>query len=324
MRRRQFIALLGGAAAAWPLQVRSAGQRPRVGVLTLLSPNEGQSRIAAFTGGLRALGYVEGQSLDADYRYANGDTDRLKALARELIALAPNVIYAGQPSAARAVKDAAPGLPIVCPTLNDGLQDLFASYAKPGGNVTGLANTVEDMNGKQVDLALEVVPGASRIGLLINPTGASRNQVTQQVEAAARGRRVTLAIGEAEMPDQLAGAFDRLAKAQAQAVIVPRNAMFGNQRRQIVQLSLASRLPSIFSDREFVQVGGLASYGVDEVENDRRAAFFVDKVLKGARPGDLPIEFPTKFELAFNLKTAKALGLTVPPTLLAIADEVIE
>jgi putative ABC transport system substrate-binding protein len=126
------------------------------------------------------------------------------------------------------------------------------------------------------------------------------------------------------MPDQLAGALDRLAKARAQAVIVPRNAMFGNQRRVIVQLSLAARLPSIFSDREYVQVGGLASYGVDEVENDRRAALFVDKVLKGARPGDLPVEFPTKFELAFNLKTAKALGLTVPPTLLAIADEVIE
>jgi putative ABC transport system substrate-binding protein len=198
-----------------------------------------------------------------------GDTDHLKALARELIALAPNVIYAGQPSA------------------------------------------WDDFKRKPY-----------------RPTHQSHRSEPEPSRAAGRGRGARAQrdanIGEAEIPDQLAGAFDRLAKAQAQAVIVPRNAMFGNQRRVIVQLSLASRLPSIFSDREFVQVGGLASYGVDEVQNDRRAAFFVDKVLKGARPGDLPIEFPTKFELAFNLKTAKALGLTVPPTLLALADEVIE
>jgi putative ABC transport system substrate-binding protein len=194
LRRRDFITLFGGTVATWPRAVHSAGQRQRVGVLTLLSLKEGQGRIAAFVGGLRALGYVEGQSLDVDYRYADGDTDRLKALARELIVLAPNVVYAGQPSAARALKDLAPSLPIVCPTLNDSLPDLFASYAKPGGNVTGLANTVEDMNGKQVELALEVVPGASRIGLLVNPTGASLNYVAQQVEAAARGRGVTLVL----------------------------------------------------------------------------------------------------------------------------------
>jgi putative ABC transport system substrate-binding protein len=324
MRRRDFLAILGGAAAAWPAAARAAGQRPRVGVLTLLSRQDEEGRIAAFAAGLRALGYVEGQSVDVDYRYADGDTERLKALARELIALAPDVVYAGEPSAARAVKDASPSLPIVCPVLNDSLADLFASYAKPGGSVTGLANAVEGMTGKQVEVALEVVPGASHIGLLVNPVGANRDYVQQQVAAAARGRGMPLSVEEAQTPDQLAGALDRLAKAHAQAVIVAPNAMFINQRRPIVQLALAARLPTIFQDRQDVAAGGLASYGVDEAENDRRAALFVDKVLKGARPGDLPIEFPTKFHLVINLKTARELGLTVPPTLLAIADEVIE
>jgi putative ABC transport system substrate-binding protein len=322
MRRRNFIALLGGAAA-WPLAARGA-KRPRIGVLTLLSRQDEGGRIALFVAGVRGLGYIEGQNLDVDYRYADGDTERLKPLARELIALAPDVIYAGEPSAARAVKSTAPNLPIVCPVLTDRLPDLFASYARPGGSVTGIASMVEDMNGKQVEVATEVVPGAMRIGLLINPTGANRDFVSQQVEAAARARGMTTLIEQPRSPEELAGAFDRLAKAQAQAVIIAPNGMFINQRSSIAQLALAAGLPTIFQDRVQSMAGGLVSYGVDERENARRAALFADKILKGAKPGDLPIEFPTKLELVVNLKTARALGLKIPPSLLARADEVIE
>jgi putative ABC transport system substrate-binding protein len=293
-------------------------------VLTLLSRQDEGGRIALFVAGLRGLGYIEGQNLDVDYRYADGDTERLKSLARELIALAPDVIYAGEPSAARAVKSTAPNLPIVCPVLTDRLPDLFASYARPGGSVTGIASMVEDMNGKQVEVATEVVPGAMRIGLLVNPTGANRDFVSEQVEAAARARGMTTLIEQPRSPEELAGAFDRLAKAQAQAVIIAPNGMFINQRSSIAQLALAAGLPTIFQDRVQSMAGGLVSYGVDERENARRAALFADKILKGAKPGDLPIEFPTKLELVVNLKTARALGLTIPPTLLARADEVIE
>jgi putative ABC transport system substrate-binding protein len=324
LRRREFITLIGGAAGAWPLMAGATAKRPRIGVLTLLSRQAEVGRIADFAAGLRELGYIEGRNLDLDYRYADGDTERLNALARELIALAPDVVYAGEPSAARAVKSSAPALPIVCPVLSDRLPDLFASYARPGGSVTGIASIVEDMNGKQVELALDVVPGMMRIGLLVNPTGANRDFVTQQVEAAARARGVTTLTGEGGTAGDLATAFDALVKAQAQAVIVAPNGMFINQRRSIVEFALAARLPTIFQDHGVVEAGGLASYGVDERQNSRRAALFVDKILKGARPGDLPIEFPTKLLLALNLKTARALGITISAAVIARADEVIE
>jgi putative ABC transport system substrate-binding protein len=313
MRRRNFMMLLGGAAA-WPFMASAAGKRPRVAVLTLLSRQDEGGRIGDFVSGLRKLGYIAGQNLDIDYRYADGDTEQLSRLARELIALAPNAVYAGEPSAARAIKKAAPDLPIVCPVLTDRLPDLFASHARPGGSVTGIAATIEDMNGKQVELALDVVPGAMRTGLLINPTGANRDFATQQVEAATRARGIALLVEQARTPDELAPAFDRLTKGRAEAVIVAPNGMFINQRRSIVQLALAAGMPA----------GGLASYGVEHRENHRRSALLVDKILKGAKPGDLPIEFPTKLLLVVNLKTARALGITIPPTVLGRADEVIE
>jgi len=324
VNRREFIALLGGLAAVWPLAARGARNRPRIGVLTLLSRSDEGGRVAHFLAGLQGLGYSEGQNLDIDYRYADGDTGRLNALARELIALAPHVIYAGEPSAARAAKNAAPTLPIVCAALTDRLPDLFASYARPGGSVTGIAGMVENMTGKLVEVALEIVPGAARIGVLVNPTAAARDFVTQQIETVARARGLTVLMEQARQPEELAAAFDRLAKGQAQAAIIAPNSMFINERRSIVALALSTGLPAIFQDREDVLAGGLASYGIDYRENYRRAALFVDKILKGARPGDLPIEFPTKLDLTVNLKTARALGLEVPPTLLARADEVIE
>ena len=275
MRRREFITLLGGGAA-WPLAARAAGPRPRIAVLSINSEQDERKNVAAFVDGLRALGYVTSQNVDIDYRYAEGDTTRLKPLAQELI------------------------------------------------SVTGMASTVEGVATKLLELALDAVPGSTRIGFLANPAGASMALWVQQVETAARARGVTLLIQEARTPDDLAPAFDGLAKQRSQAVIVPANGLFQTERTRIVQLALAARLPTIMAYPQDVEVGGLASYGVDARENYRRAAAYVDKILKGAKPGDLPIEFPTKLMLAINLKTARALGLEVPLHLQQLADEVIE
>jgi putative ABC transport system substrate-binding protein len=325
MNRRALIALLGGAAIAWPLGARAAGLRPRIAVLSISSAQMEGKDAAAFVEGLRALGYVEGQTVDIDYRYAEGNTTRLKPLAQELIALKPDLALASAPSSAVAINSVAPGLPIVCPQISDVLvPSLAANYARPGGSVTGIASYVEGLAGKLLELALDAVTGSVRIGFLANPAGASMALWAQQVEGAARTRGVAVLIQEARTPADLAPAFDGFAKQQAQAVIVPTNGLFDTESTRIVQLALAARLPAIMAYPESVEAGGLASYGIDVRENYRRAAAYVDKILKGAKPGDLPIEFPTKVVLAINLKTAKALGLTVPHDLLLLADEVIE
>ena len=280
--------------------------------------------MAAFVSGMRELGYIPGQTVDFDYRYAYGNTEQLRPLAQELIALAPDVIFAEEPSAVRAAKAFAPDLPIVCPELAGRLPDLFASYARPGGSVTGVASMVEDLNKKLVDLAQEVVPSLKLIGLLVNPAGANRAFVTEQVQAGAQARGVTTLVEEARLPAELVPALDRMAKAGAQIVIVPPNGMFINQRKTITRQAQVAGLPTIFEERQDVEAGGFMSYGVNETEGSHRSAAYVDRILKGAKPGDLPIEFATKIELVINLKTAKALSLTVPPSLLARADEVIE
>jgi putative tryptophan/tyrosine transport system substrate-binding protein len=323
MRRREFIALMGGVLAC-PISTLAADKRPRISILTLLSAQDEGGRIASFIAGLRELGYVDGRTLDIDYRYADGDNERLRPLARELIALSPNLAFAGEPSPARALKREAPNLPILCPALTDRLPDLFASYARPGGSVTGIASLLEGMNGKMVELVADVIPGTTRIGLLLNPAGANHDFVMEQVQAAARDRDVSTLVQEARSPNELAAAFDNFVKAQTQAVIISPNAMFINQRSSILQLALAAKLPTFFQQRQDVEAGGLLSYGVNETEGSRRLAVYVDKILKGAKPGDLPIEFPTQIELVINRKTAKTLGLTIPQPILARANELIE
>jgi putative ABC transport system substrate-binding protein len=325
MKRREFIALLGGAAAAWPLAVHGAGPRPRIAFLTLSAPQEGAQLVVAFVDGLRRLGYAEGRNLDIDYRYAASDVEQLKPLAQELIALKPDILVGSEPSAARALKNVAPTLPIVCLALTDAMiPDLIASYARPGGNVTGMAQTVEGLTGKLVEVALEIIPGTVRIGFLSNPTGASMRLFAQNVDAAARARGIPVLTEEATTNGNLAPAFDRFGKQGVQAVIVPVNGLFRVQRAQIAQLALTTRLPTISAERQYVEAGMLASYGTNERESYRRAAGYIDRILKGAKPGDLPIEFPTRVELTINLKTAKALGLDLPPTFITRADEVIE
>jgi putative ABC transport system substrate-binding protein len=324
MKRREFIAGLGGVAA-WPLIAHATGTRARVALLTLQGSQDVAHRVSSFVDGLRDLGYIDKQTVDIDCRYAGGDTKPLNSLAQELIALRPDVAFGGEPSAVRALKTVALNLPIVCPTITDVLlRELGASYARPAGSVTGIAASVEGVTDKLLELATEIVPGIVRIGFLANPNGASMSLFSQRIRESAKIRGVTVVVEEASTSDELGPAIDRLANQQVQAVIVPSNALFLIEDRRLAQLALAVRLPTIFSQREDVEVGGLASYGVDQHETWHRAAGYVDRILKGAKPGDLPIEFPTKLQLAANIKTAKALGIDIPATVIARADEVIE
>jgi putative tryptophan/tyrosine transport system substrate-binding protein len=327
MRRREFIACLTGVATAWPLAARAqqGGPAKRVGYLSLLSSKEQEGVVSIFLDGLRSHGLVEGKNLNIYYRYSDGDVKRLTPLAQELIVLRPDVVVGAEPSPAKVLKKVAPALPIVCPLLTDAqLSELVASYARPGGNVTGLASTVEGLTGKLIELVQEFVPGVVRVGFLANPTGASMQYFTHTVEEAARGRGIMLLTEQATTPDDLSPAFGRFERQEAQAVIVPVNGLFRNEIARIVQLATTARLPTIFAEPHGPRAGGLASYGIDQKDNFRRAADYVDKILKGAKPADMPIEFPTKIELVINLKTARTLGIDVPVFLQQRADEVIE
>src|ERR1051325_4881610 len=327
MRRREFLGVLGGGAAAdWPLAAQAQqGLIRRIAVLTLRSQATFTALFATFLNELRHLGYIEGQNVKVDYRCADGYVEPLQPLARELLALQPDVALAAEPSAARAMKGVASSLPIVCISLTDAVMpELAASYARPGGNVTGIALTVEGMTSKLIELTTETVPNVARIGFLHNPAGASMQLFADSVAAGARTRGITVVTEKASTRDDLTLAINRLAEHQVQALVIPSNGLSYANRAQIARLALSAHLPTIFGEREFVEAGGLASYGIDVKESYRHAARYVAKILKGARPADLPIEFPTKVEMVINLKTARALSLTVPPTLLTRADEVIE
>ena len=323
--RRQFISALGGAAVARPLAAAAAGARPRIGVLDINSPEANAPNIAAFREGLQRLGYVEGRTMDIDFRYSNGNASALTALAQELVQLKPDVVLASAASPMRALKRAAPALPIVCPALSDSfVPSLAASFAHPGGSVTGIASDVEGLIGKLTELALDAIPGTTRIGFLANPAGASMARFAQQVRSTAEARGVELLIENVEKIDDFDGAFQRWGEKKVQVGIVPANGLLQTGRPRTIELSLAMRLPLIFAQLDGVRAGGLAGYGIKSSESYRSAALYVDKIIKGAAPGDLPIEFPTQIALVINLKTAKALGIDVPPTLIARADEVIE
>jgi putative ABC transport system substrate-binding protein len=314
-----------GIAVAFFICTGRAEARPRIGVLNLASLQSTVDRTAAFLDGLRRLGYAEGVNIDIDYRYADGDTKRLEPLARELIKNNPDVLLAPVPSAARVLKSVAPAMPIICLALTDAsMPELAASYSRPGGNVTGVATSVEGLTAKLVELTVDLLPGTTRIGFLSNPAGASMRLFTQSITDGANALGVTLTTEEVGTRDALAPAFERLVKAQSQAVIVPVNGVFQTNRALIAYLGLARHLPVIVGTRDYVEAGGLASYGIDGKETHRRGAFYVDKILKGAKPADLPIEFPTKIELLINLRTATALGVSIPPALAIRADEVIE
>jgi putative ABC transport system substrate-binding protein len=325
MRRREFIAGLGGAAA-WSL-VAQAQQAsiPLVGFLTSAGAAANARYLDAFRSGMLELGYVEGSNIRYEYRFADGHLDRLPELAVDLVRIKPNVIVSAPLPTHMALRQATSTIPIVMATGADPVGfGLVTSLSHPGGNVTGLTNFAEVLAAKQVDLLRELIPRLSRLGALVNVTNPLHVPQLQETKAAAVTNGIDLMPVEIRYPDELGPAFETLAKERVEALAVPPDTVFSNFRRRIAELAAATRMPAIYGFREHVEDGGLMSYGPDNRGNYRRAAAYVDKILKGAKPGDLPIEQPTKFELVINLKTAKALGLEIPPQLLARADDVIE
>jgi putative tryptophan/tyrosine transport system substrate-binding protein len=325
--RREFITLLGGAAVAWPLKARAqvSARRPRITFLSGSQPRAAAKVVEVFIEGMRALGYTEGRDFEMEYRWAEGYMERSPALAQESVRRGTDVIVAANVQAAIASKDATRTIPIVCALLDDpvGL-GLIKSDARPGGNVTGLLTSLPGLPAKQLEFVRDLIPGATRIGLLVNPTNVSDLNQRQEMETVGAALAVKLIPVETRTPEDLDPVFPALARERVEVVIVLRDPLFFSQRRTIAAAALAARLPTLYPFREAVDDGGLISYGISLSQNFRRSADYVIKILKGAKPGDLPVEFPTKLELVINLPTAKALGLEVPRTLLARADEVIE
>ena len=326
--RREFITLLGAAAAIacpLPLRAQQPQGRPLIGVLSPISAALAARNMEALRQGLRELGYVEGRNIAFEFRYAEGDLARLRALAAELVALQPAVIIAGSAPGALAAREATRAIPIVIASVQDPMAlGLAASMARPGGNVTGVWSEGDDsLIGKRLELFKDAVPSASRLAVFVDPTDASDVSTVKAVPAAARALGLDLRVIEVRSAD-LQAAFAAAAREGAQGLYVSQNPFFFARRAEIAAMALRARLPAVDGYREFALAGGLISYAASLPDFYRRFGAFVDKILKGANAGDLPIERATKFELVVNLKTAKALGLTIPESFLLRADEVIE
>jgi putative ABC transport system substrate-binding protein len=327
--RRTFIGTLTGGLLAAPLSAEGQ-QAAKIARIGYLSPNLAASPHLpeAFRQGLRNLGYVEGRNVVIEYRDAEGKPERLPALAAELVALKVDVIVAPGTPQALAARQATRTLPIVFATAADPVESgLVTSLARPAGNVTGLSILAPALVGKRLELLTQAVPGVSRVAVLWQPGGHDERtdkDILKAAEVAARALGVQLQVVEARGPADFDRAFSDMTRARAGALTVLTGIMFLNERRRLVDLTARNRVPAVYGGRDFVHAGGLLSYGPNLADLYRRAATYVDKILKGAKPGDLPVEQPTKFELVINLKTAKALGLTIPPALLQRADQVIE
>ncbi|PWT92046.1 MAG: ABC transporter substrate-binding protein [Proteobacteria bacterium] len=326
MRRRTFMTLLGGAAVACPqaLTAQQPARRYRVGYLALI-PGEDKTLMRALLERLSELGLGE-SNMKFTYRSAEGHPERLTGLAAELLVDQPDVLVAGFGTlAAQAAKAATGSVPVVFTTVGDPLgAKLITSLNRPGGNVTGLTDQARDVQGKRLQLLLDLVPGKPRIAALLNPTTPFSQLALQEAAAAAEQARIRLDVLEASTTDQIIARIENLGTVDTAGLLILEDPLIYSIREKIAELSTRLRLPTIFVYKDSVEAGGLMSYGPDRPHIYRRAAEFVEKILKGTKPADLPVEQPTKFELVINLKTAKAIGLTVPPTLLAIADEVIE
>jgi putative ABC transport system substrate-binding protein len=295
----------------------------RIGFLRRTSPQP--SDFEAFRQGLRELGHIEGQNIAIAQRYANEVADRLPDLAAELVRLKVDLIVVDGTATARAAKAATQTIPIVFTLAVDPVgTGLVANFARPGGNVTGLTQMAPELNGKRLELLKDLVPGLSRVAVLLNPANPSVPLQLREIEAAAQALGVQLQVFEVRDPKEFDRAFSAMAEGRARALTPLTDAMFFSRRGRIVQLASKNRLPAIYEERRFVEAGGLMSYATSIPDLWRRAAAYADKILKGAKPGDLPVEQPTKFELIINLRTAKALGLTIPPSLLLQAHQIIE
>jgi ABC-type uncharacterized transport system substrate-binding protein len=325
--RREFITLLGSAAAGWPLAAPAQQQAkvPHIGFLGNSTAALEADLVGPFRDGLRDLGYEEGRNIVIEYRWAEGKYDRFPALIAELIALKVDVIVTAGTPAALAVKTATTSIPLVMVAVGDPVgTGLVASFARPGGNNTGLTSLAPELEGKRLELLREVVPKLSYIAVLWNPANAYMVTTEKEVQAAAKVLHMKVLSLGVRTPEELDTALATVLKEQPGALNVLADRLFLHNRARIVDFAAQHLLPGVHAYRELVVAGGLMSYGPSYADMHRRAAIYVDKILKGAKPADLPVQAPTKFELVINLKTAKALGLAVPPTLVALADEVIE
>jgi len=324
-----FLLGLGLFAAPFAASAQPAAKITRIGLLELDVAAEDSRSREAFFQGLRDLGYVDGRNLVIEYRDAAGKTERFPTLAAELVALKPDVIVTvGGTLAAQAAKQATTTVPIVFASVGDPVAEgLVTSLARPGGNLTGLSAVFTELVSKWLELLKQAVPGVKRVAVLLKPDALPERAKTDRLKAAdvaARALAVQLQVVEARGPEDFDRAFSDMTRARAEAVVVWATPVFNLERRRIVDLAAKSRLPALYSFRTYVDAGGLMSYGPDRRDMFRRAATYVDKILKGAKPGDLPVEQPTKFELVINIQAVKALGLTIPATLVQRADQVIE
>jgi ABC-type uncharacterized transport system substrate-binding protein len=315
-----LLALCSSAMAQQPKKV------PRIGFLLATFASVQESRLEAFRQGLRDLGYIEGQNITIEYRWAEGKLDRLPDLAAELVRLKVDVIVTGGPTATRPAKEATSTIPIVMTQDADPVSSGFvASLARPGGNITGLSTLAPEISGKRLELLKQTVPRLSRVAAFGNSTNPESAQSLKETELAAGVFAVQLQYQDVRDPKDIETAFRAAGKGRADAVLVlSATPALLSQRTQVVELAVKNRLPTVYHRREFVEAGGLMTYGVSNSDLARRAAVYVDKILKGAQPADLPVEQPMKFELLINLKAAKQIGLTIPPNVLVRADKVIK
>jgi putative ABC transport system substrate-binding protein len=325
MRRREFIAGLAASGAAWPLVARAqqAAKVARIGCLVFRAPISADD---AFLKGLAELGWIEGRNIVIERRFAAGNVDLLRQSAAELASLKVDVIVTAASAPTKVAKETTASTPIVFANAGDPVgQGFVQSLPRPGGNVTGVAfDAGPEITAKQVQLLTEVVPTASRLAVLWNPTSAFLHSYWNVIKAAAPALRLDPQSFEVRDPSEFERAFDTMARERTDGLIVLSDTFATLHRARLVELAAKHRLPAVYGHGLWVQAGGLISYGPSLIDVYRRAAGFVDKILRGAKPADLPVEQPTKFELAINLKTARALGLAIPPTLLGRADEVIE
>jgi ABC-type uncharacterized transport system substrate-binding protein len=325
MRRREFITLLSGAATAWPLAAHA--QQPtktyRIGMLETISPALNIAELEAFRKGLRELGYIEGQTYKIEYRSADGQAERFAELANELVRLGVDLIVARGTPATIAAKNATATIPVIMASVGEPLL-IVDSLARPGGNVTGLSAFVNVMTSKRLELTRELVPRLARIGLLQNMSNPVAPPQWEETKMAAQSWGIEAELLDVRSREDVGRAFDRAQEQRVDALLVGLDGLIQAHRQIIASLATRNRLPAVYSGREFIEAGGLLSYAVSYPGLYRRAATYVDKIFKGAKPADLPVEQPTEFELIINLKAAKAIGLTVPPALLSRADEVIE